>query len=141
MPEFVTDYLAYLLAKCSHVVSSSFHEQLKQKGMPVITWRILCSINDQPRTVGDLVDMVLVSQPTLSKALDRLERDKLIIRKRDDEHRRQVYIHITAKAQKIVGELLPLAVEDELKSFGHMPDKDKKQLKKLLHNLIDFHEK
>ena len=140
MTEFVTDYLAYLLAKCSHVVSASFHAKLKKQGVPVITWRILCSINQHPRTIGELVDMVLVSQPTLSKALDRLERDGLVVRKRDQEYRRQVFVHITDKAQKILDELLPMAAEDELNSFAHMSDQDKKQLKKLLQALISVTE-
>ena len=139
MPHFTENYLGYLLAKCSHTVSASFHQCLKEHGVSVNTWRILASINDKPATVNELVEMVLTSQPTLSKTLDRLERDKLITRKRDNEHRRKVYIHITENGKTIIEKLIPLANKYEQERFKHMKPEDKQKLKQLLQELISYH--
>ena len=38
---FVDGYLAFLLAKASHLVSGGFHRQLKELGVSIATWRIL----------------------------------------------------------------------------------------------------
>ena len=139
MPHFTENYLGYLLAKCSHTVSNSFHQSLKEHGVSINTWRILASVNDKPATVNELVKMVLVSQPTLSKTLDRLERDKLIIRKRDEQHRRKVYIHIAEKGVEVIEKLIPLANKYEQERFKHMKPEDKQKLKQLLQELISFH--
>lgn len=139
MAHFTENYLGYLLAKCSHTVSSSFHQCLKENGVSVNTWRILASVNDKPATVNELVKMVLVSQPTLSKTLDRLERDELIVRKRDDHHRRKVYIHIADKGVAVIEKLIPLANKYEQDRFQHMKPEDKQKLKQLLQELIKQH--
>ena len=137
MANFSDNYIGYLLARCSYEVSAQFHHKLKSEGVHVITWRVLASIRRQARTVNDLAERVLVNQSTLSKALDRMERDDLIERQPVPEFRSKVEISITEKGQELIDRLIDLANDYENLSLRQMSNDDMRQLKKLLHRLID----
>jgi len=136
MPDFAENYLGYLLARCSYEVSASFHAQLKEEGISVLVWRVLSSIRDRANNVNDLASKVLVNQSTLSKALDRMERDKLIKRERDPEFRSRINVSITRKGKSIIDRLIDIANTHEDNSFDHMSEADMHQLRSLLRKLI-----
>jgi len=138
-PSFVENYLAYLLAKASHTVSSGFHKKLKQHNVPISTWRILGSCQNQERTVGELAQLVLLNQSAMSKTLDKIEKDGLIQRRKDPSNRRAVYISLTAKGLALVGRLIPLANEHELQVFAHLDDTERQLLRKILKSTIEQH--
>ena len=138
MPEFANNYLGYLLARCSYEVSAKFHQKLKDEGVSVITWRVLSSIREHADTVNQLADKVLVNQSTLSKALDRMERDQLIKRKQDPNYRSKTNIEITTKGKKLIDRLITIANDHEDSSFEHMTDQDVKDLRRLLKQLVDI---
>jgi MarR family transcriptional regulator, organic hydroperoxide resistance regulator len=136
-PAFLEHYLTFLLAKTSHLVSTSFHGELRERGVSVGTWRILCALNESRRTVGELAELVLLKQSTLSKTLDRLERDGLIERRRDAQHRRLVIIGNSKKGKRLVGQLLPLAQQHERNIFSHLSDAERGKLAELLRGTIE----
>ena len=45
---FVDDYLLYLLARASHVVSAEFHATLRRAGVAVPVWRVLATLSGSP---------------------------------------------------------------------------------------------
>lgn len=136
MGAFVENYLAFLLAKASRQISNGFHQRLRRQGVSISTWRILAVLNDGERTVGELADLVLLNQPTLSKALDRLVVDGLVARCRDSENRRAVIISITPGGRRLVDRLIPLANTHEAESFAHLTRQEKKHLVELLKKTI-----
>lgn len=135
-PPFVENYLAFLLAKASHQISGGFHKHLRTLGVSIGTWRILGALNDGQRTVGALADIVLMNQPTLSKALDKLEDDELLLRTRQAENRRVVMVTITEKGRTLATELIALANKHEAQVFSAMSDSDQSQLRGLLQSVI-----
>jgi MarR family transcriptional regulator, organic hydroperoxide resistance regulator len=137
---FLENYLAFLLAKTSHLISSGFHRELTQRDISISTWRILAVVNDRDRTVGELADLVLLNQPTLSKTLDKLEAEGLVARERDENHRRSVIIRITDKGEKLVAKLIPLANRHEKQVFSHLNDQQKKNLIELLQQTIQHNQ-
>ncbi|MFT7526862.1 MAG: DNA-binding MarR family transcriptional regulator [Arenicella sp.] len=138
MPEFTNNYLGYLLARCSYEVSAQFHQKLKEEGVPVITWRVLSSIRQNADTVNQLAKKVLVNQSTLSKALDRMERDKLIIRQRDPEFRSKIRVQITKQGMKMIDRLIDIANQHEEQTFNKLSESDMQDLRGLLKQLIDL---
>lgn len=94
---FVDGYLPYLLARASHLVSARHHARLAARGVPVPVWRVLATLFDgEPVTVGELARRCLLKQPTLTKLLDRMERDGLVRRVPVAGDRRKVGVEITA---------------------------------------------
>lgn len=138
-PSFVENYLAYLLAKASHTVSSGFHKKLQQHNIPISTWRILGSCQNQERTVGELAQLVLLNQSAMSKTLDKIEKDGLIQRRKDASNRRAVYISLTAAGLALVSRLIPLANEHEQQVFAHLDEAERQLLRKILKSTIDQH--
>ncbi len=136
MPEFAENYLGYLLARGSYQVSAPFHAKLKEKGVSVLVWRVLSSLRHHPETVNELAAKVLVNQSTLSKALDRMERDGLIKRERDPEFRSKIKIFITASGVKLIDQLIDSANTYEEDTLAHLSKNDRKQLRALLQKLI-----
>ena len=55
---FARNYLAYLLARASFIVSGEFHATLKNWGLSVPEWRVLaCLMDVEGLTVGELAAM------------------------------------------------------------------------------------
>ena len=136
MPEFAENYLGYLLARCSYEVSAPFHAKLKAEGVSVLTWRVLSSVRHQTDTVNKLADKVLVNQSTLSKALDRMERDQLILRERDPEYRSKIRVEITQIGIELIDRLIDVANDYENHSLDHMSENELEKLRDLLRKLI-----
>ncbi len=137
MPEFAENYLGYLLARCSYEVSAPFHNRLKEQGISVLTWRVLSSIRYQADTVNNLANKVLVNQSTLSKALDRMEKEQLVQREQLPEFRSKTNVIITAKGIAQIDGLIDEANEYEEHSLNHLNNEELQQLRQLLRKLIE----
>lgn len=104
---FVEDYLLALLAQASHAASAAFHARLKGRGVAVPVWRVLASLHGaaEGATVGQLGQVCMMQQPTMSKLLDRMQAEGLLARTRQG---RQTRIALTeagaALAESLVAE-------------------------------------
>jgi DNA-binding MarR family transcriptional regulator len=86
---FVDDYLSYLLARASLVVSSQFHRRVEENGLTVPVWRVLATLSgDDGLSVSRLAEIVLEKQPTVTKIIDRMEAEGFVKRREDDDDRR-----------------------------------------------------
>lgn len=120
---FVADYLAYLLARASHLISVHFHAHLARRGVPVSSWRVLGSLAQyEGLTVGELARLVLFKQPTLTKVLDRLQSQGLVVRQPQAEDRRKVGLFLTAAGRALVDELIDEARRCENRVLGQCTD-------------------
>jgi len=135
------DYLAYLLARASTSVSAEFHRELRRLGIPVSTWRIVASVSEKARSVSELAGIVLMQQPTLSKALDRLEAQGLVERERREDSRRKVYVKPTEKGRMLAERLKPKAQLHEQEVLKELTPDEARKLKAALRRLIRHYER
>ena len=134
---FIDDYLSYLLARASHLVSRQFHAQLKPRGMPVPVWRVLSTLSDgDGLPVTELAKITLFKQPTLTKVIDRMSKQGLVERRASERDRRKVLVFITAKGRSQIADLLTRAKQHEREVLSGLSDADVNALKAALHNLI-----
>ena len=135
---FVSDYLSYLLAHASHLVSAQFHAHLKRYGVPVPTWRVLATLSDgQGKTVGEIARIGLYNQPTATKIIDRLEAEGLAQRRSDRSDKRRTLVFISERGLAMVNRLKADALAHESRVLeGHSPE-EVKLLKKVLRTLIE----
>ena len=134
---FIDDYLAYLLARASHLVSRQFHAQLKPRGMPVPVWRVLSTLSDgDGQPVTELAKITLFKQPTLTKVIDRMSKQGLVERRASERDRRKVLIYITPKGRSQLGDLLERAKQHERDVLAGHNDGEVERLKGALHTLI-----
>ncbi len=134
-PRFVDDYLLSLLARASHAVSSEFHLRLRARHVTVPVWRVLATLsNGAGETVSALATACLLQQPTMTKVLDRMERDGLVKRRQDAADKRLVRVHLSARGEAMVGDLLGAARQHEAEILARNPEAS--AIKDLLRGLI-----
>jgi DNA-binding MarR family transcriptional regulator len=135
---FARNYLAYLLARASFIVSSEFHATLKNWELSVPEWRVLaCLMDVEGLSVGELAAMALMKQPGLTKVLDRMERDQLLLRRGASSDRRRVTIHLTAKGRARVKPVQRAAKAHEAELLKQFTDEQRATIKSALDLLIN----
>lgn len=118
---FVHRYLASVLALASHRISAEFHVEVRKAGLTVTEWRILGSlIEADGETVGDLAELAITKQPTLSKVLPRLEAQGYVTLETSRIDRRQTLVRITPKGTKLIRELCDKALAHQEKVLAKL---------------------
>jgi len=134
---FIDDYLAYLLARASHQVSREFHRELKPYGLTVIEWRVLATLEGSNGcSLGEVAEAVLFKQPTITKLIDRMERDDWVKRLPGAGDRRRIRIVMTERGHRVVGELLAKAKRHEAACLGTYSAAEIENLKRILRDLL-----
>jgi len=137
-PGFVEDYLAYLLAHASHRISAEFHAEVASCGLSVLEWRVLASLaGGRTFSVGELSDLVLAQQSTLTKLLGRMEQQGLVQRRTGTRDRRQTAVSLTAQGQRLATPLLERARAHEARVLTEIGSDQGHQLKLLLRRLVE----
>jgi 3-hydroxy-9,10-secoandrosta-1,3,5(10)-triene-9,17-dione monooxygenase reductase component len=135
---FARNYLAYLLARASFIVSGEFHAALKNWDLSVPEWRVLaCLMDVEGLSVGELAAMALMKQPGLTKVLDRMERDELLARRGTSDDRRRVTIHLTAKGRARAKPVQRAAKAHEAELMSQFTEDQRATIKSALELLIN----
>ena len=137
---FIDDYLAYLLARASHLISAEFHGVVRCARLPVLQWRVLATLADaQVASIGAVADIVLVPQSTLTRVAERMVRSGLLLRAADAADRRITRIRLSAKGLKLAARLVPQARAHEAAVVDALGEADAATLKRILRRLIEQH--
>jgi MarR family transcriptional regulator, organic hydroperoxide resistance regulator len=139
-PTFIDDYLAYLLARASHLISAEFHVVVRRARLPVLQWRVLATLADaQVSSIGEVADIVLVPQSTLTRAAARMVQSGLLLRADDAADRRITRIRLSAKGMKLAARLVAQARAHEAAVVDTLGTADAATLKRILRRLIEQH--
>lgn len=86
----------------------------------------------QPLPSLEIADRMIQVVPAITGLIDRLEKRELVVRRRCEEDRRVVFVEITQAGISLV-EQLDLPVQElETELFGHLQERELKQLTRLL---------
>ncbi|RDK12056.1 MarR family winged helix-turn-helix transcriptional regulator [Cupriavidus lacunae] len=139
---FVDGYLAYLLARASHLISGEFHREVEASGLSVQEWRVLATLADRPDcTIGVLAEITLTKQPTLTKLVDRMAVDGLVRRSAGKTDRRLALISITPRGLALAQPLLERAAQHERAVLNDFGMQQGTLLKETLRQLIALHQR
>jgi DNA-binding MarR family transcriptional regulator len=137
---FIDGYLAYLLARASHLISAEFHVVVRRSRLPVLQWRVLATLADGQRlSVGEVAAIILVPQSTLTRVAERMVQSGLLLRADDVQDRRITRIRLSAKGLKLAGRLVQQARAHEAAVVTALGEADARTLKRLLRTLIEQH--
>lgn len=118
-------YIRDLLKRINKTMVALYTEELKKYGLTIPQFMVIREIREEPKTIGQISKAVDLSYSTISGIIDRLEREKLVERVRDEKDRRVVWIRKTedvaeifAKVDLIAGEIYQRSIvgftEEEL---------------------------
>jgi DNA-binding MarR family transcriptional regulator len=139
-PAFVDDYLPALLAQASHLISSEFHVVARRQGVSVSDWRVLASLaGGKPISIGQLAQVAVIKQPTVTRLLDRMEAKGQVERLPHDSDRRVTLVRITPAGARTVAKLMELAREHEHRVLEPFGLARAEELKATLRRMIELH--
>jgi DNA-binding MarR family transcriptional regulator len=137
---FIDDYLAYLLARASHLISAEFHVVVRRSRLPVLQWRVMAALADgQSNSIGEVAAIVLTPQSTLTRVAERMVKAGLLLRAADAADRRITRIRLTAAGLKLARKLVAQARQHEAAVLSTVSAADAAALKRILRRLIEQH--
>lgn len=128
---------AYItLMRASESVLAALLPDLKQAGLPTSQLGVLDALYHLgPMCQREIGQKILKSAGNITIVIDNLERGGLVKRHREEEDRRMITVHLTAKGRKLIAEFLPIHVEGIVSAVGVLSAREQKQLTDLCRKL------
>jgi len=135
---FLEERLSDLLAQADHLMTERLYAQARWHRIGIIEWRVLAILLHQDGlTMSELAQRVLTKQPTLTKAVDRMERSGLVQRRTPDQDRRRTLVLLTEQGRQTATPLVAEARAQESAVVSEQGEANVRQLRILLRQLID----
>ena len=101
--------LPILLLRAREVCMARFRPILAENGLTEQQWRVIRAlVEDNGLESTELAERTLILKPSMTGIIDRLERDKLVLRKKDKEDGRKTCLWLTRKAKRLYERIMPL---------------------------------
>ncbi|CAN5470546.1 MarR family transcriptional regulator [soil metagenome] len=134
---FVDQYLSALLNQAAQLITVDFHAVVKRRGLSLVEWRVLASLYEHDEvSIGQLAQLTLQKQPTLTRLLDRIERMGHIERFSNGGDRRITLVRNTALGRELVAGLIEDAKAHEARMLAPFGAERTEALKAALRSLI-----
>jgi MarR family transcriptional regulator, organic hydroperoxide resistance regulator len=127
-----------LLKRLQKTLGMMATRELAKYGLTVPQLIVLKHIMANPMTIGQVSKAVELSYSTVSGIIDRLEREELVVRTRDEKDRRVVWISKTDKLVELFAEVDLFIGDFYNRHFQGFSDDE---LDNLIHSLETFLEK
>ena len=121
-----------LLKRLNKTFGTMATKELCKYGLTVPQLVVIRQIQCEPRTIGQISKAVDLSYSTVSGIIDRLEREQLVERVRDEKDRRVVWIRKTEKIVELFEKVDLFSGEFYKRSFHGFSEKD---LDGIIHSL------
>ncbi|BBQ02480.1 MarR family transcriptional regulator (plasmid) [Burkholderia sp. SFA1] len=137
---FIDNYTPALLAQVSQLISGEFHAIVQAAGFEVSDWRVLSTLSEgKTISIGQLSQMTVTKQPTVTRLLDRMEAQGHVKRIPHDTDRRVTLVRITPQGQKLVSALIKQAKAHEERVLAPLGKAKADELKATLRLLLNLH--
>jgi len=129
--------IGYLITYAQKLLHRALGESFQEFGVTVAQWSVLVVLWEKDGlTQKELSEMVAVETPTLSRTIDRMERDNLVHRVRNGQDRRQVHINLTEYGAGLWRDLLPQVEINLDRALTGINEKEETVLRDLLRRVI-----
>jgi DNA-binding MarR family transcriptional regulator len=138
MQSSVDEPLARMVVMTGKAIRRDFEAALTRAGASLATWVVLNGI-DRGRwdSQRDLAKDLRIEGATLTRHLDRMERDGLIARTRDPDDRRQIRVELTAEGRALHRSLRTTAQRVGTRACGGLSPREQAALRRLLERVRD----
>jgi DNA-binding MarR family transcriptional regulator len=131
--------LASLLASATYLFDADVVARARRLGLSETEWRLLTALAkcDGPQ-MSELAQRAMMKKPTLSKAIDGLERRKLAARFKADQDRRRCRVLLTERGRQAAERLLSCASKRQREISQSLTTEELQRLQAGLSRLISF---
>jgi DNA-binding MarR family transcriptional regulator len=135
--EYVENIEKYL-RKVDYIVRKKGREILNDFNMTIPQSTALqIIVNNESLTIGDLSQKMGLACSTITDLIDRMEKTELVIRKRDANDKRVVWIEVLPKGHDILEKVLKKRIEFLNSKLINIEDEDKRALNNLLEKVYE----
>lgn len=107
------DSVGYMLRRLYTVMRTRLEGAFADQSLTLMQWIVLMQIRDGlARTASDIAREFAHDSGALTRVIDQLERRGLLLRRRSETDRRVVELELTREGHEMIGELLPLVVDE-----------------------------
>lgn len=103
-------------------------------------WCLFAVKESGPLTSGRIAKKIYLSPSTVVGIVDRLEKKELVVRNRDNRDRRQVYVSITPKGEKLIADTPSLMQDTLTKAIVQLPELEQVSITMALEKLTELME-
>ena len=129
---------SYLLNRITHRYNKSVHKELGAVGLTTITTRILVSLKLLGGlSVNDLCVHAIAEQPTMSRALDRLENEGLVERYADTDDSRIRMVRLTKAGEAKYHDIWPVIADQNQAMMKGISTADQETSRRVLAKMLE----
>ncbi len=136
--EFITDQSAgYLVNHLARLFARQLQDRIKPLGLTTGTFPALLALwEGDGLTQRELIDRLDIEQPTLANTLSRMERDGLVIRKKDTVDARAQRIWLTDQARALRAPAIAAAMQVNSEALTGLAKAERDQFLALMRRII-----
>ncbi len=122
------------IMRTSDQFENRFGKLFREYGLTSSQYNVLRILRGEgkPMPCLEIADRMVQVVPAITGLIDRLEKQDLVRRERSADDRRVIYIALTGKAIKLLGEIDKPDIELHKQLIGHLTRKELKELNRLL---------
>jgi len=121
------------LMRATNKATSKIHEHLKDDNLTISQFGVIEALYHLgPLSQSELGEKILKSNANLTTVVDSLEKKTLVVRKRSDEDRRMVTVHLTKSGRELIAKVFPRHAKVVTRELAFLSDKEKDTLENLL---------
>ena len=129
---------SYLLNRISHRYNKNVRDALKAAGLTTIATRVLVSLAVfEELSVNDLCVYAIAEQPTMSRALDRMEAEGLVTRHAGDSDSRTRIVRLTPEGKALYRRIWPVMASQNEHMMQGIPKEDRKVVLRTLAQMLE----
>lgn len=130
--------LGYLIHDVSRMRRTAFDQLMKPLGITRAQWWVLAHLSRHDGMAQtQLASMLDVGKASLGSLLDRLEATGFIERRADATDRRMKRIFLSRSSMQLLEQLVEVERDFNEKILGHLSDKDRDELIRMLSSIKD----
>lgn len=129
--------IGYIINRTAKAFIKTLDSQLREKvGVTAGQWKVLVMLVDQNGLAQkEIADRLGLDGATIIPIIDKMEKDKLVVRKVDPTDRRNNRIYRTEKAEVLWDKMVQCASSIKEISLKGIPDQNVKVMKDVLENI------
>lgn len=130
------DYLPYQLFRIVNRLTLNLRENFRPMKITLSRWRVLSTLTARDgRSIGQLADFMVMEQPALSRVIDQMERDRLVVRRLASDDNRVVRVYLTTAGRQKFEEIRPLEIRHYKNVIDDIDQEELEQLSSLLQKI------
>lgn len=135
----IDDCIGFITNKCSKKISDEFNRRLQEYGVTRVQWIAIFYIGKYDNGIfqRELSDLMNVKESSMVRLIDRMEKEELVIRKKNDNDRRITSIFLTDKGIILRNKLLPLGEQFQKDATIGISSEELDVFKKVLEKMVN----